>query len=167
MKIEDSFTIVKHHYAPSGTPIERYHISDVPLDRIVTELNSSGVMVYSNLSSKQVRFSGSEGAFKGSIKSIVPLYTIFPESVSVTLERINLHDGKGLEIILRDFEHVTVRPEEGVMGGPYGGQFGIMCEVRIESYNPQVEEVSAIRKIIQDLYRKSDKVIAIQDGNLG
>ena len=99
MKLTEDIILTKHHYAPAGAPINRYSISDKPINALIDNLCEKGIEVNSDYSEKEVKYFMRTGKSSSEERVVtVPLLTNFPNEV--TPMTFYLKDGGGLELEL-------------------------------------------------------------------
>lgn len=160
MELTDKIILTKHHYAPAGTPIERYSISDQPIEVLVANLNRQGIKINPDYSSKSVKYSQQvrdQGSFveeRGVERAVIlPLLTQFPEGIQTELIAFYLRDGRGLQLRLRDYGHITKWPGEGMIGGSVAGDFGIQCKLRVEQKILDKTIAEKVKTALKDTYQ--------------
>lgn len=149
MKIIETLAITTHHHGHVGQRIDCPSIGDTSLDTLIGNLREAGINIDTERSEKKVTYS----IYKdGTIKRMtvtVPYATQFPSTTSpVTLF---LRNDNGLELKLSNYKHVTTSPPQGVIGGAYGGVFGIRCRVTIEGKTNLSSASTVLNKVKEAL----------------
>jgi hypothetical protein len=155
MKLTEEIILTKPHYAPAGAPINKYLISDKPIDELINNLHKKGIEINSDYSEKEVRYSTKtiDGSFKEK-EVIVPLLTKF--SGETTLIAFYLRNRKGLELELQNYSNIISSPRKGVIGGSVAGNFGISCKISLEGITIEPSIVNKVKSAIEETYIKDD-----------
>ena len=157
MRTEGTILLTNHHHAPVGCPINRYLISDKPIDDLIENLHKNGIEISPDYSYKDVRYvkkHGELGDFVCEEKTVtVPLETKFP--MDVTPMVFYLSDGKTLKLEFRNYSNITKSPNKGVVGGSLSGDFGIACSLTLDGTDIDESIVDKVREAMKTTYETS------------
>ncbi len=150
MEIIEKIILSISHYGPVGSQIICPRLHDESCEVLLKNLNVAGVLMDSKLSEK---------TFKYNIKnfereSTVPIETIIPKYIVQHLQSYLLRDGNGLELMLRDWEEISSRPQKGIIGGTFSGRFGISGKLIINREDPKIEIINNVKKALEETYMK-------------
>lgn len=156
MKLVETILLTKHHSAPAGSLPRRYSISDQPIDKLISNLQEQGIEINPNYSEKEVEYKLQTSKWDFSHrKTIVPLAAEFPNDT--TLMVFYLRNGSGLELKICNYDHITQRPPERVIGGTVAGDFGIICELSIEGTTVDLSVIDKIIEAMKKTYESNSK----------
>lgn len=156
MIVFDIIRLVRDHYAPAGTPIERYSLASKPIEELLHNLSENGIVINPGYSAKEVVYyirKEQHNSLKQTAK--VPLATAFPTNAGEKPLAFYLRDGKGLELTLLDYDHQTMEPSLGRIGGHVAGQFGIECVVVYNTKTASEKTIDNIKKALEKTYSQS------------
>ncbi|MDP3734402.1 MAG: hypothetical protein Q8R37_04165 [Nanoarchaeota archaeon] len=153
MIIAEIIRVAKDYYTPAGTIIDGYSLKDKPIEEFIQNLSENDITINPAYSTKEVQYYVRTVPNASSKKtSLVPLTTIFPNDAAVTPLAFYLRNGKGLELTLCDYDHRTMQPSPGRIGGPIAGQSGIECIVLC---NAKIADTSIIIDTVKKALKKT------------
>lgn len=144
MRITDEFKIRDHYHGPVG-----HHtgpspsISSKPIRSLIDALSAEGIEVYLDQSSMDARYR------LGNVvkEATLPLDASIPGS---SPGAYLLRGPDNLEIRLEDYDHVSSRPPEGMIGGTVAGHRGIHVTLSVESADTSY--VGKIKNAVRSVY---------------
>lgn len=150
MKLTENIILTKHHFAPAGSPIDRYSISDKPVSNLIKNLCEQDVKINSNYSEKEISYLAQTEQESDKERIVkIPLLTKLPDATPIAFY---LRSESGLELELRDYSDITQRPSRGVIGGTIAGSFGIICKLSAEGETTDLSVVEKVKKALEKTY---------------
>lgn len=144
MRITDEFKISDHYYGPVGhytgpSP----SVSSKPIQNLIDALSKEGVEV----SAEQCSMDAAYRLGNEQKQATLPLDASIPGS---SPGAYLLRGPDNLEIRLEDYDHVSDRPPEGMIGGTVSGHRGIPVTLSVESADTSY--VDRIREAVRSVY---------------
>ena len=157
MKITENIILTKHHYAPAGASIDRYLISDKPLDVLIKALEKYTITIDLKSSEKKVVYISTREKSGGEEKEVVvPLDAKFSNGARDVV--YYLKERNGLELEVSNYSSVTERPGKGVCGGTFAGDFGIIGRLTLEGREVDMGLIQKVKLAMEETYLDKEEV---------
>ncbi len=153
MKLTEKILVAVPYSGPVGSIENGPFLGDEPINEVQMQLIESGVPIKPMYSEVEIMYESKISQYRTEERiAIVPILVSFPEAVSPRAKRYFFRGEEGLELELRNYHHITQRPQRGMIGGTIAGEMGIQCDVSLEGKTTDLEIIRNIRSVLTDLY---------------